>query len=305
MYEVRDVSDWEVADVLEAVGTKPKTWLRKPDGNLWLFKASRGGAPGPSGDDWAEKAVAEIAGVLGVPHARTELAHRSGARGVISANFVAEGSSLVHGNELLSATNLDYPQDQRSNDTAGYTVAAVWEALAGVVPPDAQAGGINIQPEGGAFDWFAGYLILDAWINNTDRHHMNWGVIKPDNKLAPSFDHGSSLAFGETDERRAQLLGPEGLSVAEWLERGLTKPFEGMPSMMSVAADALSLCSEPHRAAWNTQLEQVDLTAVDSILDEIPETGPTGPVLSDTARTLCKEILRINRERLLNVNAGD
>jgi hypothetical protein len=298
VYEVRDVSDWKIADFIEAVGTKPKTWLRAPDGELWLFKASREGAREPSGEDWAEKAACEMAALLGLPHAGAELACRNGQRGVISANFVGEGSSLVHGNELLSATNLDYPQDQRSNDTPGYTVDAVREALTGVNPPESHAGA-------SAFEWFAGYLVLDAWINNTDRHHMNWGVIKPLNTLAPSFDHGSSLAFGESDDRRTQLLGREGTSVAEWLERGRTKPFEGMPSMMTVAADALALCSEPHRAALTNRLEHLELAVVDGILDEIPGTGPAGPVLSDTARTLCKEILRINRERLLNVNAGN
>lgn len=293
-----------MADVLESIGTKPKTWLVEPDSGLWLFKASRVRAHEPSGEDWAEKVASEIAKLLGVPHATIELAHRSGTRGVISATFVAKESYLVHGNELLSAKDIDYPQDERSNDTPGYTIASIKEALKGVAKPDQQANEPAIPPEAEAFEWFAGYLVLDAWINNTDRHHMNWGVITPDNRLAPSFDHGSSLAFGETEARRARLLGPEGTSAAEWLERGRAKPFQGMPSMISVATEALERCSEVNRTGWISRLEQVDLTVVDSIIDKVPETGPSGTIMSDTARTLCKEILRINRERLLNVIAS-
>ena len=28
-----------------------------------------------------------------------------------------------------------------------------------------------------ALDVFVGYLLLDAWIGNTDRHHENWGFV--------------------------------------------------------------------------------------------------------------------------------
>jgi hypothetical protein len=43
--------------------------------------------------------------------------------------------------------------------------------------------------------------MLDAWIGNGDRHHLNWGLVR--NKLtpniietihlAPTYDHASSL----------------------------------------------------------------------------------------------------------------
>jgi serine/threonine protein kinase HipA of HipAB toxin-antitoxin module len=49
----------------------------------------------------------------------------------------------------------------------------------------------------GADDVFLGYLMLDAWIANLDRHHENWGLVLTKDitgHLAPSYDHASSLA---------------------------------------------------------------------------------------------------------------
>jgi hypothetical protein len=38
----------------------------------------------------------------------------------------------------------------------------------------------GIPPEGiqKAVDVFVGYLLLDAWIGNGDRHHENWGIVR-------------------------------------------------------------------------------------------------------------------------------
>jgi hypothetical protein len=296
VFTVTDVSDWDTADEIEAVGTRPKAWLRDPDESLWLFKEARSDAPRIVGQDWAEKAAAELAKLLEIPAATVELASRLGTRGIVSRNFVNAGSSLVHGNELLSAKDPSYPQDQRVNDTAGYTVEAIRDALGPYASPE----GLEIPAAASAFDGFSGFLVFDAWINNTDRHHMNWGVLDPHNALAPSFDHGSSLAFGETDERRANLLSGGDALIRRWLDRGRTKSFEGMPSMVGVAVASLRLCSAPNRTLWLERMENLNDTGVRAIIDQLPATGPAGPILSQDSRTLCKEILRINRERLLD-----
>ena len=46
-----------------------------------------------------------------------------------------------------------------------------------------------------ASDVFVGFILLDAWFANQDRHHENWGALRDDVlRLAPTFDHGASLA---------------------------------------------------------------------------------------------------------------
>ncbi len=228
-----------------------------------------------------------------------ELATRSGAKGIVSRNFVRAETSLVHGNELLSANDDAYPQEQRQNDTAGYTVAAIRDALEPYSAPESA----TIAAVESAFDWFSGYLVFDAWINNTDRHHMNWGILANQNVLAPSFDHGSSLAFGETESRRNSMLSGGDTSIRSWLDNGRTRSFEGMPSMVDVAVSALDLCTAPTRASWLERLGNLDSPLVNGVIDQLPETGPAGPILSEAAGIFCKAILRINRERLLDAAA--
>jgi len=68
---------------------------------------------------------------------------------------------------------------------------------------------------------FVGYLMLDALVGNTDRHHENWGVVQKwewvkgasssmtislHTSLAPTYDHASSLGREMLDERRQRIL---------------------------------------------------------------------------------------------------
>ena len=70
----------------------------------------------------------------------------------------------------------------------------------------------------------AEYLVLDALIGNTDRHHENWGMLRKRRGerwtgfIAPSFDHASSLGRELLDVRRDRLL--EENRVNKYAERG-------------------------------------------------------------------------------------
>lgn len=86
-YPVIDISTWDVVDA-EVIGRNPKVWVREPGGGPdrrhdWLFKPvviplSTGHR---QGEDWAEKIVAELGRLLGIPCARVELAVRNGQAG--------------------------------------------------------------------------------------------------------------------------------------------------------------------------------------------------------------------------------
>ena len=185
----------------EQLGSKPKFWVLL-DGRRWLFKEARPG----TGEDWAEKAAAEVARVIGVRAETVELAEYAGRRGCISLNFVdvKAGQALVHGNEILSmrVTGYDKSKTFRQSD---HTLANIEAAIRGLFGP-AQADG--------ALTELASYMVLDALIGNTDRHHENWGLlirVQTDPRasilsVAPSFDHASSLGRELRDERRDELL---------------------------------------------------------------------------------------------------
>ena len=194
----------------EGMGTKRKFWYRDPNTQSeWLFKYPREG----TGEHWAEKIAAEVAGALGVDHATAELAVFGGQKGVALQSFVSDGEELVHGNQLMEIAVDSY------NPEAGFryrrhSLANIWDCL-GLLSRLTEN---DLQTTKGLF---AGYLLLDAVVGNTDRHHENWGVSSGAGRgvrLAPSFDHGSSLGRELRDERRLSRLSED--QVGAYLRRG-------------------------------------------------------------------------------------
>jgi hypothetical protein len=185
----------------EQLGSKPKFWVLLDD-RRWLFKVARPG----TGEDWAEKVAADIARAIDVRAATVELAEYSGRRGCISQNFVdvRAGQSLVHGNEILAmrVTGYDKGKTFRQSD---HTLENIDAAIRGLFAPAFAER---------ALTELAGYIVLDALIGNTDRHHENWGLLRSLSNVpaeqslavAPSFDHASSLGRELLDERREELL---------------------------------------------------------------------------------------------------
>ncbi len=192
---------WEAREDTEQLGSKPKFWVLL-EGKRWLFKEARPN----TGEDWAEKAAAEIEHALGIQAATVELAEYEKKIGCISLNFidVEAGEALVHGNEIMAwnVTGYDKAKVFRQSD---HTLENIQQAIRGL---ESLA---NIDR---SLTELAGYMLLDGLIGNTDRHHENWGLrlhspmTMQDRVLsvAPSFDHASSLGRELLDVRRAELL---------------------------------------------------------------------------------------------------
>lgn len=185
----------------EQLGSKPKFWVLL-DGQRWLFKEARPN----TGEDWAEKAAAEIARALGINAAKVELAEYGGKVGCISCNFidVEAGEALVHGNEIMAwkVTGYDKAKIFRQADHTLENIQLAIRSLSDFAHTDV------ILTE------LAGYMVLDALIGNTDRHHENWGLrlhkpVAMQGRIlsaAPSFDHASSLGRELLDARRVEFL---------------------------------------------------------------------------------------------------
>lgn len=286
---VADVSLWEPAGD-EYLGTKPKQWFRDGDGRLWLWKQStlNAGASGEyrKGDDGAELIAGRIGMALGIPVATVRLARWGEKYGVVSRRvFDGEDEALAHGNELLAELGI---LGQHPHDRAGYDVPAVARALDGVRPP------IGFERLATAFEWFVGYLILDALIANTDRHQDNWATVrsKAGRRLAPSFDHASSLGFMLSDDERIARLSTSdvGYSVAAYAARARTK-FDGGASPLAAAAAGLSLVSEAARKHWDGVIG--DAPRLAGVLDEIPKDR-----MSQAARQFAEALYFTNLDSL-------
>lgn len=273
MFGVVDLCGW-TRGASEPGGDERKRWFHAPEASPyvghWLFKPrtektlvlsrarqARGESPDVlvSGEDWAEKVGYELAVQVGVPAAATELARviplgeSTHVRGSMSRDMRRPGWSWAPGASLLAEADDDFDSDT----CVGHTLRAVRDVLTGA----AITGPVGTDyADWPAFDVWVGYLVLDAWIANTDRHAHNWGLLQDQatgaTYLGPSFDHGSALAAVEMERNRASRVDDG--SVVQWCHRGQTKRFDGgrPRDLVDLAAEALSMCSSDARGRRST-----------------------------------------------------
>ena len=295
MFSIIRVPD-EVANSLEQLGTKPKFWFRDERSVNCLFKEVRKG----TGEDWSEKVASELCELLGLPHATYELAVWQDKRGVVTPTFVPPGARLVLGNELLAKIVPGYPASRFM--VRQHTLGVVRRIIAQpmVRSPLGFSGLPGIDS---AVDVFVGYLMLDAWIANQDRHHENWALVvsgKGEVHLAPSYDHASSLGRNESDEDREDRLTTRdtGRSMEHYVGRAKSAFFaspSGKKPLLTLEAFQAAARSRPSAAtAWLLRLEQVSLRKTRSLLEAVPPDRIT-PVAIDFAQ----KMLELNRKRLL------
>jgi len=202
MYKIYEVSDTS-AEVFEQLGTKRKFWFWAEADKKVLFKEGRPG----TGENWAEKIACDLCFYLDIPRANYELATWKNHNGVISESFVPEGGRLVLGNEIISRIVEGYRKELRFRQKQ-YTIRRTLILLKSEAI-NLPYGFSECEEISTALDVFVGYLMLDAWIANQDRHHENWGVIVfPDGNiyLTPSFDHASGFGRNESDQNRIDRL---------------------------------------------------------------------------------------------------
>lgn len=285
----------------EVLGTKPKFWyhedaspLAKPDR---LFKST---AQRPN-EDWSEKVAAELALRLGLPHAHYELATHRGERGVVSTSFLEVGEQFVHGNEHLSRVDPDYARDvvHRAYD---YTVERVMAALDGL----ATASDLEDVAEGDAAALFVGYLHLDAWIGNTDRHHENWGLIESTSgvRLAHTYDHATCLGR-ELTSNTAQIrltTNDQRQTVEAYLDRARSAFYlpgsgPGSKPISPLEAWRRAARSRPGAARyWLEAQSTIEPAEIASCLARIPTDR-----IGASHRALALRILQVNHERMKRV----
>lgn len=185
----------------EEMGSKKKFWYRDGE-DLWLFKFPREN----TGEHWAEKIAEQAASVLGVVHAEVELASFQEKRGTVTRSFARDGSVLHHGNQFLEKIVQDYDPEKKFYQSS-HTVGNIWKTIENIFVIDESAKSAKTR--------MAEYIVVDALIGNTDRHHENWGILRRrvDNRwqdsVAPSFDHASSLGRELKDEHRDRYMAGE------------------------------------------------------------------------------------------------
>lgn len=290
---------------IEQMGTKTKFWFVNVEDNIrWLFKYNRPN----TGEDWSEKIASEIAELIGLPHAIVELAKCEDQRGVVSKDFTERTTKghLVHGNELLIGIDSDYPMKQFwkvSQHSMDKIIEVLSEDFARL--PSDYSFPSNIDT---AVDLFLGYLMFDALIGNTDRHHENWGVLalKKDSELhvelAPTYDHASSLGRELEETNRESLLAGNGYrrnvatyaqraSSAIYLKEGDNKPLSTLDAFVE-----LSNYAPNARDIWLDKLRDIAEDSLKECISRIPRS-----ILSYKSDEFVYQLLLFNRNRLLNL----
>lgn len=269
-----DVSAWSEIRLEEGGRDERKVWLSETPGanrdQWWLWKPLKPtDKDSTRTNDAAEVVAHHLAEAMGLPSAPCVYATRNGERGVISCNIAPHPHEMAPGAAWGAPAGDDY------------TVERILQVL------DGQAGAPPDHAHLTAGQVFAGYLVLDAWIANTDRHEENWAVIDPldgtSPYLAPTFDHGSALGSGLTDAKR------ERQDWVKFCERGRSRSF-GNRSLIDLAADAVE---QTGAYCWADRVAAVHESAWTGILDAHGQ-------LSDIARTFMSEVLTINQERVSN-----
>jgi len=262
---------------------------------LCLYKKARKN----TGEDWSEKIAAELCKLIKLPHAEYELASFNNEKGTISKSFLLDNSSLITGNEILAQIFLDYPED--INDLSQHTLSNIFSIFTNN-SVDLPLNWIPLAGIKTAIDTFIGYLLLDAWIGNSDRHHENWAFIDCEGKsyLAPTYDHASSLGRNESDERRKKRLTTKdkGFSVEAYANKcnsclyanaGERKPLKTL--------DAFCEAAKLHPQAaniWLDLLAEISINDTSELFERIPNS-----LISSTAIEFAQKILKNNQNKLL------
>ena len=153
-----------------------------------------------------------------------------------------------------------------------------------------------------AIDTFVGYLLLDAWIGNSDRHHENWGFINLDGKsyLAPTYDHASCLGRNELDGKRKKRLKTNDKTYSVEVYANRCKSCIYVPSgdrKLLRTFDAFCTAAKlfPQAASvWLDRLNQIEAKDTLELFNLIPSS-----YISPTAIEFAQEILKVNQDKLI------
>ena len=273
----------------EEMGGKTKFWYSESDDKPnWLFKYPRPN----TGEHWAEKIASEVASVIGITHAKVELAQFQDERGSVTESFALGGRVLHHGNQMLEVALDGYNPNQKFLQSS-HTLTNIWKVMDCIFLDPASAKQAKLI--------IAGYTVLDALIGNTDRHHENWGILRRRvgdgwrGSVAPSYDHASSLGRELLDERRDRLMTEN--RIENYAERGRGAIYWSEnerygPSPLELVRRAAPTYPDLFHSAL-AELQKLDEDFISIIVNRVPDNW-----MSPAARAFAIALMSYNCEQL-------
>jgi hypothetical protein len=220
-----------------------------------------------------------------------------------------KNGTLIHGNELLLRSIPDYATGIPNYRVSQHTIELVLNTIdtENVMLP------LDWNPVAGittAVEVFIGYILLDALIGNTDRHHENWGLVERldpasnqrTRHLAPTYDHASSLGRNEPDESiRRRLNSRDRRSTVQTYAQKARSAFylEPEDAKPLTTYDAFRMAARRYAASaeiWLDVLSGVRRADVAEIIAEVPRER-----ISAIAADFAEQIVHFNQSRLLDL----
>lgn len=297
-----DVSDWTVIRDEPGGRDKNKRWIAE-DAHaprdqhwLWKYRQTTGDGSEEALTDCAEVFTSRLATAIDLPAAECEFATLDGELGLISRNVTPHGFNLNTGMTYLpevegyqrrpSAGSASEGGRMRLDE--GYTLDSMERVLEHVEAPP----GVS---DLSGFAVFAGYLVLDAMVGNGDRHPGNWAILERQSDgarfLAPTYDHGSALGAGLTDENRRDK------DPVAFARRGRANPFS--PRKQLLVDLALEAVRRSGADLWVARVAALDEVSIRETLE-----APQGR-LSAVAATFMAQVIVENQRRLCHGDAAE
>lgn len=280
---------------IESIGTKDKFWYCDKNVDM-LFKAAQSGNNSRLGEDWAEKIACELAELLKLPHAQYDLAICNNLRGVVSPKFLSNGEELKLGNELLrpfvGGNDSTNPNIQYIDDVYRIMCNEI------VNPPHNAVLDENIKT---ANHFFIGYLMFDVLIANQDRHNENWACIVDGSqrRLAPTYDHGASLARNISDEERRNRLKSKdiGQQIVSFVKKAKSHFQDKQTDKRLKLLDTFTEYAQQEPCvmqAWLDRLNNIRDEQIQCIVYKVPPA-----LMSEVAKEFTYKLILENKSNLL------
>ncbi len=181
----------------ETRGTNEKEWVLSPKNELCLYKQTQIKSDNTSTNaHYSECLYNEIASLLWLNCAKTELARVNQQKGIISHYFLKENEELIDFTALIQNIRQDFiPKSLKCKKTGEYySIELILEAVKAVVYERDEYKKIRKK--------IMELIIMDALCDHYDRNPSNIALIrdysKPLNKqftLSPIYDNGTSLCM--------------------------------------------------------------------------------------------------------------
>jgi hypothetical protein len=297
-----DVSAWAVIRDEPGGRDKNKRWIAEdadaPRDQHWLWKYRQTTGDGSEAalTDGAEVFTSRLAAAIDLPAAECRFAILDGEPGLISRNVTPHGFNLNTGTTYLPEVEGYQRRPSGGSDSdggrmrldEGYTLDSMEQVLEHVEAPP----GVS---DLSGFAVFVGYLVLDALVGNGDRHPGNWAILERQSDgarfLAPTYDHGSALGAGLTDDNRRDK------DPVAFARRGRANPFS--PRKQLLVDLALEAVRRTGADLWVARVAALEVVSIRETLE-----APQGR-LSEVASTFMEQVVLENQRRLCHGDAAE